>query len=123
MLCEVFEQGLCGPAVAGGVPVEVVGPTRISGFGALAEDIVALVDDGNAEDRGHLAQPFEHEGSVDLQRVRRQDDQLGAVPVGALLELLQCEGGVLQGVLEKGRQVPSSEGLNYFVPPDPHVVK
>ena len=49
MLLDVFEQGLCGPTVAGGVPVAVVGPVGVRESGALAEDVVGLVDDGDVE--------------------------------------------------------------------------
>ena len=74
MLFDVFEQGICGPTVAGGVPMAVVGPTRICKFVALAEDVVGLVDDGDVEGCGDFTQPLEYGGSAVLQPVCSQDD-------------------------------------------------
>ena len=110
---QPFQQGLGGPAVAVVVPVEIVAPLRIGERGALAQDVSGMVDDGDVQRRGHGAHALEDAGSVCLHVMRGQDDQPGAVAVGALLELLQSENRIVQGVLKDGRQVFSGEHASY----------
>ena len=59
---QVLKQGFRRPPVTGGVPVGVVLPSRIPpGFGALADDVVVVVNDGNASWFGQSGQAVESE--------------------------------------------------------------
>ena len=85
-------------------PVGVLGPR------ALANDVAGLIDDRDSLRRGDLAHPGEHARPRSLDPGLHQNDDRCAVSVGARLELAQSKGGVLQGVLEDGRQLALPEG-------------
>ena len=53
----------------------IMRPVRGRDVAALADDVIPLVDDGNAARRGQIMEPVEDTGSRLPHRVRRQDRQ------------------------------------------------
>lgn len=88
------------------MPMKVVRPVCILNPAPLANDPIVLIDDGDPSRLGHAIHPIKQRIALGAHEMHRQDDEPEAVAVRTFFELIQAEGGVVQGSLNGARQIP-----------------
>ena len=86
--------------------MKVVRPVRILDPTPLMNDPGVLIDNGDSPRLGHAIHPVRRRIALGAHEMHRQDDEPKAVVVCTFFELIQAEGGVVQGSFNSARQIP-----------------
>ena len=85
--------------------MDIVSPVRILNGVSPADNVVILINDGNAPRRGQGIHPIISSVPCGSHCVCRQDNQRDAVAICARFELIQGEARHVQSVSEDERQI------------------